>query len=59
MTAQPVPRPTEVAANQWSKEDLELAAARGQHSLISQALDAGQLADLLGHNPTNDEGNQA
>ena len=58
MTAQPVPRPTEVAANQWSKEDLELAAARGQHQLISQALDAGQLADLLGHNPT-DERNDA
>lgn len=56
MNAQPAPRPTEVAANQWTREDLDLAAARGQHHLITQALDAGQLADLLGQNNT-DEGN--
>ena len=58
MNAQPVRRPTQAAPQQWSKEDLELAAARGQHQLIAQAHEAGQLANLLGQNDTDERNDQ-
>ena len=57
MNPQPVPRPTEVAANQWTAADVELAASRGEHHLIEAARQAGQLRDLLAL-PTDEGNNQ-
>lgn len=58
MTASPVPRPTQTDPAQWTLDDVALAARRGEHALIEQARQAGQLRDLLAL-PEDEEGADA